>query len=139
MALLPRYSVSILVVLAASLAIFTVLTFARPQYHPQYESKMIDFSKQRYYAGATVRKAFAAQQIRLYAFDGPATAWTGFSNEPAAFADALNVMVAPRAGKGSWGPRLEPYDERFGNVLVTYGGHDEDLLQAVKAAVASLR
>ncbi|MEP6908945.1 MAG: hypothetical protein ABI896_00785 [Actinomycetota bacterium] len=48
-------------------------------------------------------------------------------------------MVAPRTGTGSWGPKLEPYDERFGNVAVTYGGPDDDLLTRIKAAVSSLR
>jgi hypothetical protein len=54
-------------------------------------------------------------------------------------ADALNVVVGPRAGRGSYGPELESYDERFGNVLVTYGGGDKRLLDRVKAAVDVLR
>ena len=49
------------------------------------------------------------------------------------------MMVGPRTGRGSWGPKLESYDERFGNVFVSYGGHDEGLLGRVKAAVAALR
>jgi hypothetical protein len=51
----------------------------------------------------------------------------------------IQVQVGPRTGTGSWGPKLEPYDERFGNVLVTYGGHDEQLLGGIKAAVSDLR
>lgn len=42
-------------------------------------------------------------------------------------------------GTGSWGPKLEPYDERFANILVTYGGTDEYLLARVEDAVAALR
>jgi hypothetical protein len=62
------------------------------------------------------------------------------SNERAPLeADALQVMIGPPKGRGSWGPKLEPYDERFGNVLVTYGGEDEQLLRRVKAAVSALR
>jgi hypothetical protein len=55
--------------------------------------------------------------------------WRAFTlnGDPSFFADALQVEVGPRAGTGSWGPKLESYDERFGNVLVTYGGHDEQL------------
>jgi hypothetical protein len=34
---------------------------------------------------------------------------------------------------------LEPYDERLANVMVTYGGEDEGLLDRVKAAVSALR
>src|SRR4051794_40153434 len=45
---LPRYSVTILVVVGATLATLAVFTIARPQYHPRYESKMIDFSEQSY-------------------------------------------------------------------------------------------
>jgi hypothetical protein len=51
----------------------------------------------------------------------------------------LQVQVAPRNGKGSWGPVLQPYDERFDNVGVTYGGGDEALLERVEAAVEDLR
>ncbi|MBA3383980.1 MAG: hypothetical protein H0T20_04915 [Actinobacteria bacterium] len=54
-------------------------------------------------------------------------------------ADALNVVVGPRTGTGSYGPELELYDERFGNVLLTYGGEDERLLGGVEAAVDALR
>lgn len=53
-------------------------------------------------------------------------------------ADALNVVVGPRTGTGSFGPELEPYDDRFGNVLVTYGGEDEQLLERIENAVDSL-
>ena len=48
-------------------------------------------------------------------------------------------MFAPHDGKGSWGPKLERYDERFGNLFVTYGGHDTALLRRVKAAVSDIR
>jgi hypothetical protein len=35
--------------------------------------------------------------------------------------------------------KLERYEARFGNVLVTYGGRDERLLARVQAAVDDLR
>jgi hypothetical protein len=54
-------------------------------------------------------------------------------------ADALQVVVAPRSGTGGWGPRLEAYDRRLDNVLVTYGGEDERLIAELDAAVSSLR
>jgi hypothetical protein len=56
----------------------------------------------------------------------------------AAQADDLQVVVGPRTSTGSFGPKLESYDNRFENVMVTYGGDNEQLLQKVKAAVASL-
>jgi hypothetical protein len=136
----PRYSVSILVVLAATLATFGVFTFARPEYHPRYESKMIDFSTQDYYSPAEVRRAFSAHGIKLRGVAGPAPGFLLLSNAPAPWtADVLQLVIAPHNGKGSFGPKLEPYDERFGNMMVTYGGKDERLLDQVKAAVAALR
>ena len=126
----------LLVIATAVLATAGVFTFARPQYHPRYESKTIDFSKQHYYAPAEIRRAFAAHGIALRS--GDVSWWLG--NGPAPWkADALQVLVGPRHGKGSWGPKLEPYDERFGNVFVSYGGHDEHLLDRVKAAVSDIR
>jgi len=133
----PRYSLSILVVLIATLGTFAVFTFARPQYHPRYESKMIDFSKQNYVSPDTVRAAFAKQGIRLRT--SAAFEYTVLNTRRAAQADDLQVIVGPRTGIGSFGPKLESYDTRFENVMVTYGGRDERLLQEVKAAVSSLR
>jgi len=54
-------------------------------------------------------------------------------------ADALQVVLGPPEGSGSFGPKLEPYDERFGNVMVTYGGTDKRLLRRIEAAVSTLR
>ena len=138
MGIVARYPVAFVTLLAACALLAAELTLARPQYHPRYESKMIDFSKQRYYSPALVRRTFAAKgvQLRLTTrFSGI----TMFNTVPVPRADALHVLVAPRTGTGSWGPKLEPYDERFGNVMVTYGGRDVALLDRVKTAVASLR
>jgi hypothetical protein len=126
-------------VLAALAATAAVFIFARPQYHPTYESKMIDFSKVAHHSPGTVREAFAQHGVRLSVvshFSG----MTIMSTEEAPLrADALQVGVAPRSGTGSWGPRLEAYDKRFDNVLVTYGGEDERLIAELDAAVSSLR
>ncbi len=52
----------------------------------------------------------------------------------------LQVMIAGRTAQVSWGPRFDgEYDERFGNLDVRYGGHDEHVLVRIKAAVSSLR
>ena len=53
--------------------------------------------------------------------------------------NALQVAVAPRSGRGAWGLELDAYDERFDNLLVTYGGNDEALVRRVDAAVDELR
>jgi uncharacterized membrane protein len=137
MASLQRYAVSILVVVGATLATLAVFSLARPQYHRQYESKMIDFSRRNYLSPDTVRRAFAQQGIRLKS--SSAFEFTLLNIPRAVQADDLQVVVGPRAGTGSFGPKLESYDNRFENVMVTYGGHDDQLLREVKAAVSSLR
>jgi hypothetical protein len=139
MAFALRHPLTLLVVLVAVVATAGVFVFARPEYQREYQSEMIDFSKQRYYSPATMRRAFAAEGIRLR----EASRSRGMlilSNTPRQLtADALNVVIGPRTGTGSYGPELEPYDERFGNVLVTYGGDDAQLLERVSAAVDALR
>jgi hypothetical protein len=133
-----RHPASVVLVLVAALAAASVFLFARPQYHPRYENEMIDFATRHYYSPAVVRQAFAAHGIRLR-YSGRARMVTWLSNTPSFEAHDLSVLVAPRAGEGSWGPKLEPYDERFGNVLVTYGGSDQHLLRQIKGAVGALR
>jgi hypothetical protein len=134
-----RFRVSIPVALVASVAMAAVFVLVLPAYHLQYENTMVDFSKQHYYSPNVVRRSFARQGITLHAgerFGG----MTWLSNASLPFpADSLQVMVAERNGRASWGPKLQAYDERFGNVFVTYGGHDERLLERVKAAVTTLR
>jgi hypothetical protein len=116
-----------------------VFVFARPEYQPDYESEMIDFSKQHYYSPSAVRQAFAAESIRLRQVNRIG-GMIILSNTPGHFtADALNVVVGPQTGRGSYGPKLEPYDVRFGNVLVAYGGTDARFLDRVETAVATLR
>lgn len=78
---------------------------------------MIDFSKQNYLSPESVRAAFAKQGIRL-------------ETSPS-FRRSAHRHREPR-------PKLESQDIRFENVMVTYGGHDEQLLQKVKPAVSSL-
>jgi hypothetical protein len=139
MAFALRHPLTLLVVLVALLATAGVFLFARPEYRRDYESEMIDFSTQHYYSPSSVRQAFAAEGIRLREVNRIGGMLI-LSNTPRHFtADALNVVVGPQTGKGSYGPKLEPYDVRFGNLLVAYGGTDERLLDRVETAVAALR
>jgi hypothetical protein len=137
-----RLRVSILVVPAALAALAATIVFGRPAYHSypaQSTNTMIDFSKGHYSSPSVVRRSFAANGITLHAGDRSG-GLTWLSNEPLPFpADSLQVMVAERNGRASWGPKLQPYDERFDNVFVTYGGNDKRLLGRVKASVADLR
>jgi hypothetical protein len=117
-----RHTVLLAIVSIAFLTTAGVFLFARPEYHRANESAMIDFSKLNRYSAGTVRRAFAAHGIKLYAGDIPTPGMATFSSEPRFSADAVQVMVGPPKGTGSWGPKLEPFDERFRNVLITYGG-----------------
>lgn len=135
-----RHPISLLVVLGAFAATAAVFAFARPEYHPPNESKMIDFAKVHYYSPGAVRSAFAQHGIRLYAGAAPGKGMVWFgTGRPPFPAASLQVMVGSRRGKASWGAKLEPYDVRFGNVFVSYGGRDRRLLTRAKAAVAELR
>ena len=139
MAFAVRHPLTLLVVLAALMATAGVFVFARPAYEPEYGSKTIDFSEVTYHSPAAVRQAFAAEGIRLFTVSRVGGMLILSNTQGHLTADALNVVVGPRTGSGSYGPELESYDERFGNVLVTYGGQDEQLLDGVEAAVDSLR
>ena len=139
MAFALRHPLTLLVVLVALLSTAGVFVVARPEDQPDYESEPIDFSKQHYYGPSSVRQAFAAQGIRLREVNRIGGMLV-LSNTPRHFtAAALNVVVGPQTGKGSYGPKLEPSDVRFGNLLVAYGGTDERLLDQVETAVAALR
>lgn len=139
MAFALRHPLTLLVVLVALLATAGVFVFTRPEYQSDYESEMIDFSKQHYYSPASVRQAFATEGIRLREASRVGGMLILSATPGHLTADALNVVVGPRTGTGSYGPELETYDERFGNVLVTYGGTDDRLLGRVKAAIDVLR
>jgi hypothetical protein len=60
------------------------------------------------------------------------------SDPPPQTADKLSVLVGTRTGLVGFGAKYNAYDERFENVMITYGGSDEALLARIKAAVAAL-
>jgi hypothetical protein len=138
MALLVRNPVLIFAVFVAALGTLAVFTFAKPEYQPRNDSKMIVFSQVEYYSPSRVRATFAANGIDLR-FRNEFSGFQQLSNTPSGEASALLVVIGPRSGTGSWGPKFQRYDERFGNVLVSYGGTDEQLLRRVEAAVSDLR
>ena len=120
-----NHPASVLVLLGAVLSVATVFVYSS--------------SLRQYYSPDVVKRTFAAHGVHLqYATSPDGVRILSLRPVPLE-ASALQVAVAARTVKVSWGPKLEPYDERFGNVDVTYGGHDEKLLQRVRAAVADLR
>src|SRR5262249_36211371 len=124
-----RHFVGVLLVCSGLCVAVGAFTFARPAFQPRYQSTMIDFSQSRYFSPQHVRDAFAAHGIPLHPVDRMSGFVTYFRPGSSGDAKALAVNVAPRNGKGSWGPKLEAYDARFGNILVTYGGNDRGLLR----------
>jgi hypothetical protein len=133
-----RHLAGALLICTALVGTAGVFTFAKPVYSPPNASKTIDFSKTDYFSPRLVHAAFARHGIVLRGIkqDG----FELLSNrKPPWPAASLQLAIAPRHGKGSWGSKLETYDERFGNVFITYGGHDENLLRRVEAAVADIR
>ena len=114
-----------LVLLGAVLCTATVFVYATPQ-HP-------------YRSPDAVRSAFAAHGVHLRDATSPdgvhILSLCPCRSRPPRFRS--QSRRAPRRSIG--GPKLQPYDERFANVDVTYGGRDEQLLERVRAAVADLR
>jgi hypothetical protein len=140
MRLVARHPVSLVIVLAAFAAVAAVFTFARPQYHRPYESKMTNLAEQDYISPKTVRAAFAREGLALRYLS--ATNLTVLSDVPSAeqgHPGKVVVVVGGRTGMIGLGPELDPYDERFDNVLVTYDGTNGATVDRVKAAVAALK
>jgi hypothetical protein len=108
-----NHPASVLVVLGAFLSVATVFVYARPEQHS--------------YTPDAVQRAFAAHGVRLRYAASP---------DGARVLRAGDVRVV--IGR-NLGPKVKPYDERFGGVDVAYRGRDEKLLQRVRAAVADLR
>jgi hypothetical protein len=140
MRFVARHALAIGVVFAALAAAAALFAFARPEYRPPYDSKTIDMSRERIYSVAEVRHAFAAQGIELPFFSEigrGATSITTLSTKRVPEKD-LSVMIAGRQARVSGGPKLDRYDERFGNVAVSYDGDDPYLLGAIETAASNL-
>jgi hypothetical protein len=138
MALLVRNPVVILGGVAAAVGTFAVFTFAKPEYHSRNDSRMIDLSKVEHHSPSRVRAAFAANGIDLR-LRNEFSGIQQLSNAASGEASALLVAIGPRSGTVSWGPKFQTYDERFDNVLVSYGGTNEQLMRRVEAAVSDIR
>jgi hypothetical protein len=140
MALVARHPASATILLAAVAAVAAVFAFARPQYHPVYESRMIDLAKQEYVSPEAVRAAFVQAGLQLPYTSHFANITTLSADGPAADSSGLYVYVGGRTGQLSWGPKFgSAYDERFANLAVHYGGSDGTVLERAKTAVAALR
>jgi hypothetical protein len=141
MRLLTRHPLAGALVLATLAAAAAFFTFALPQYQGKYEEHMINLAEQETVSPTAVRAAFAAEGIRLrYSYDWPfGVALSDVRPSEQGRRKHIQVTVGGRTGRVDYGPELAPYDTRFENVLVTYNGSDEAMLDRVEAAVSTLR
>lgn len=139
MRLLTRHPVSFAIVLAVAAAVAAVFTFARPQLESEPGTETVDLAEKDYISPDTVRAAFAAESLPLQykARSGPLIVL--HSDPPPQTAEKLSVVVGARTGRVGFGAKYNAYDERFENVMVTYGGGDGALLARIEAAVARLK
>ena len=119
-----------------------VVVFAHPQLASDLTSEpgteMVDLAEKDYISPATARAAFAAEGLPLaYTTSVGLPPLLILSNSPPATstAEKLVAPVGARTGRVGFGGKFTPYDERFENVVVTYGGDDEAVLTRITAAV----
>jgi hypothetical protein len=143
MPLPTRHLVSLAVALAAVAA---VVVFAHPQLASDLTiepgTEMVDLAEKDFISPAAVRAAFAAEGLPLpytTAIGSPPLVTLSNSARGTATAGKLFVLVGARTGRVGFGAKFTEYDERFENVMVTYGGGDEAMLTQIRAAVETLR
>jgi hypothetical protein len=139
MRLVTRHPVSLALVLAAVAAFAAVFTFARPQLESEPGTEMVNLAEKDYISPAAVRAAFAAEDLPLRYTSNSPRLLVLYSDPPPQTADKLSVLVGARTGFVGFGAKYNAYDERFENVMITYGGSDEAMLARIKAAVATLK
>lgn len=137
--LLTRYPVSLAIILAAATAVAAVFTFARPQLKSEPGTEMVNLAEKNYISPSAVRAAFAAEGLPLRYTAGSPPLLVLHSDPPPQTAEKLSVLVGARTGLVGFGAKYNAYDERFENVMVTYGGDDEAMLAQIKASVATLK
>jgi membrane-bound lytic murein transglycosylase B len=146
MSWLTRHVLSLGVLVFALAIVGTVFTFARPEYRPVSNTTTVDMARQHQYTVAQIERAFATHAIPLAVINrnGDAKHGAVFLARPRRGPLAPTFLVTrfgPEA-KVMFGPAsTTTYEERFGNVDVSYGMPHPNaaLLARIKAAVADLR
>lgn len=100
---------------------------------------MVNLAEKAYISPSAVRAAFAAEGLPLRYTTGPRPLLVLHTDPPPQTAEKLSVLVGARTGRVGFGAKYNAYDERFENVMVTYGGTDEAVLARIKASVATLK
>jgi hypothetical protein len=146
MSWLTRHVLSLCVIVFALAVVGAVFTFAKPQYRPTSYTTTVDMARQHHYTVAQVAQVFGAHAIRLEVMNHTGNAKNGliFLARPrrGRLAPTFLVTLFGTAAKVSFGPAsTTTYDERFGNVDVSYGVPHPNpaFLARIKAAVADLQ
>jgi hypothetical protein len=146
MSWLTRHVLSLGVIVFSLAIVGTVFTFARPQYRPTSYYATVDMAHRDHYTVAQIEHVFGAHAIPLQVMNHTGNAKHGliFLARPrrGRLAPTFLVTVFGTEAKVSFGPAsTTTYDERFGNVDVSYGNPhpNEALLDRIKAAVADLQ
>jgi hypothetical protein len=139
MRLPTRHPVSLTIVVAAAAATAAVFTFARPQLESAPGTEMVNLAEKDYISPYAVRAAFAAEDLALQYTTRFGSFLILHSDPPPQTAEKLSVVVGARTGRVSFGAKYNAYDERFENVMVSYGGSNEALRGRIKLAVATLK
>jgi hypothetical protein len=143
---LTRHVLSLGVLVFALAIVGTMFTFARPEYRPTSYTTTVDMAHQDHYTVAQVEQAFDAHAIPLAVMNhnGDAKHGAVFLARPrrGRLAPTFLVTLFGPEAKVMFGPAsTTAYDERFGNVDVSYGNPHPNaaLLARIKAAVSDLQ
>ena len=143
---LHRHTLSLAILIFALAIVGAVFTFARPTYHPSNGTTTVDMTGERHYTVAQVERAFASHAVHLVVANHDGNARHGLiflaPPRPRGVPSDFLVTLFGTEAKVMFGPDTSPsYDERFGNVDVSYGRPhpDEVLLARIKAAVSDLQ
>jgi hypothetical protein len=101
---------------------------------------VVDMAKEDHYTVAEVKDAFAAQGLRLHRLGGR-DGILDLSTQRAGPADFLVTLFGPKRKVLLTAPGVgvhAPVERRLGNVLITYGGHDDRLTARIEAAADAL-
>jgi hypothetical protein len=141
MELVTRYAVSLVVLLVALVTVGGAFVLARPGERVEDGTEMIELGERTYIAPGAVSSTFAAEGVPLpYRSDfGRVTILSSVPPARQGQPGKVIAVVGPRTGRLSFGPVVTTFDERFENVLVTYDGTDEAVVDRLDAAVAALR
>jgi hypothetical protein len=138
---LGSHRIAVGVVAAALIATAGLFALARPAYHARVTEKLVDMRHEDHYRPAEVMRAFATQGIALVRVnhDGGTSFYKGRHLGPADDS-FLVTLIDPNVTVGfETGTRKIGYEQRLGNLDVSFGWHDDTLVGRIKAAMKAVK